>query len=1113
MTSSRFVPADQAQRDRIRDALDETLFVEAGAGTGKTTSLVERVAGLVSKGVTTLDRIAAITFTEAAASELSDRVREVLEKAANDPALSPSERQRCRQGVDDLDQASIQTLHSFAADLLHARPFEAGLPPGFQVMDSVEAEIAFEAEWGRWLDSALDDPDLNDPLSLALSLGMSLGHLRGVAEAFHKEYDRLEGVVFGDPAPLTGAAAASLVSASSVLERLCDFANNGEEDKLAIHVRAVLGTTRRLGEIDFASPQAYRLLHRGGPIRTNSGAQRDWSVDPASGVNACKVLKDKLKELHEQVQAELGVARQAALSPLLTALCAFASGYANRRKTDGVAEFHDLLVWARDLLRDNLEVRDHFRDRFTHLLVDEAQDTDLLQAEIAVFLAEDASNNDETGPRPNVWTDVALTPGKLFVVGDPKQSIYRFRRADIGQMKDLQGLMGVDPVRLVQNFRSQQPVMEWVNELFAEWMAPQEGQAEYVSVVHRWQAETTDANAPRVWRLGDITDDRTVGPLRRREAGAMSELLRGVVSESWQVLDREATERDGVERYRPARFSDICILMPRRTALRALELALDRADVPYRLEGVSLVFDTQEVRDLLNCLRAIDDPADKVALVAALRSPAFACSDEDLLRFHQQQGAFDYLDPGGTSDGPVVEALQVLNDYNSEWRWGSIASLIDRFVRDRRLIELALGDRRPRERLRRYRFLVDRARAYTQAGGASLRGFLKWADRQLDEGARVTESPVPEADEDAVRVMTVHGAKGLEFPIVVLTGLNSNRRRQSQAVLIDRETGAVEVGVGTQRQRFATAGHESLAERETQMQAHEDVRLLYVAATRARDHLVLSMFRTARNKDSPAAQIDELLDGHDDLWMPVRAFAGADVTSSADPPRSELAGEPTTLDAREMWKVKRKRLLDERSRPRSVAGTALGRVEKEDAGVEEPWRRGRGGTSLGRAVHAVLQTIDLATGTGLDETAKAQATAEGIPHQLADVVRLSRYALESDIVRRAVASGRYWREAPVASPVGDGVVEGFIDLLFEEDGELVVVDYKTDSLYQDQAAGAAKRYRLQGGAYALALQRATGMKVREIVFLFLEPRRPESLSGIDELLSETEAAALEHMHR
>ena len=1106
-----FVPADQDQRDRIRESLDETLFVEAGAGTGKTTSLVERVVGLVSKGVTTLDRIAAITFTEAAAAELSDKVREALEKAALDVANDSRERDFCRRGIDDLDRASIQTLHSFAADLLHARPFEAGLPPGFQVMDSVEAEIAFDAEWGKWLDSALEDSDLTEPLSLALSLGMTLAHLRDVAEAFHKEYDRLAGVVFSDATALTGEAVPSLVRAGPELERLCEFASNGDGDPLVIHVTALLGTIRRLGDLDAASAEAYRLLARSESIATRRGRVGDWMVDPATGNNACKVLKEMLKDLNEQVQVDLETARQAALSPMLSSLASFVAEYATRRKANGVAEFHDLLVWARDLLRDNLQVRDQFRDKFTHLLVDEAQDTDLLQAEIAVFLAEDAGDDTPADLRPRTWTDVKLADGKLFVVGDPKQSIYRFRRADIGQMNALQRLMGIEPVRLVQNFRSQRSVMDWVNALFANWMEHQDGQAEYVPVVHRWQSAVDHAGAPRVWRLGDVSDDRAIGQLRYREAGAISEALRGIVAEGWQVLDRDATELDAVERYRLARFSDVCILMPRRTALRGLELALDRADVPYRLEGASLIFATQEVRDLMNCLRAIDDPADKVALVAALRSPAFACSDEDLLRHHQQGGAFDYLSAELSEDGPVGKAMSALKTYHDEWRWNSIAFAIDRFVRDRRLIELALNDRRPRERLRRYRFLIDRARAYVQAGGTSLRGFLKWADRQLDEGARVTEAPVPESDEDAVRVMTVHGAKGLEFPIVLMTGLNAGHRNRLDAVLIDRETGAVEVGIGTQRQRFSTPGYESVAECESQLQAHENVRLMYVAATRARDHLVVSMFRTRRDKDSYAVQIDALLEGRDGLWSPAR-FAADTVTAPESATRTPPpASKDVTLDARGRWLEQRRSLLDERSRPMSVAGTALASVDKEEAVAEEPWRRGRGGTSVGRAVHAVLQTVDLATGAGLEDIAKAQATAEGVSHQLEDVIRLARNALDSDIVRRAVASGRFWREASVAAPVGNGVVEGFVDLLFEEGGELIVVDYKTDSLAQDEAEGASQRYRLQGGSYALAVQRATGMTVRGVVFLFLRPRRAESLPDIADLIRDTEAAAVSYL--
>ena len=269
--SSAFVSADQAARDRIRDSLDETLFVEAGAGTGKTTSLVDRVLGLVSTGRATLDRIAVITFTESAAAELRDRVREALEKAVDDRGSGDPARDRCRQGISDIDQASIQTLHSFAADLLQARPLEGGLPPGFQVMDSIAADLAFEDEWKRWLDATLDDAATGQSFALAISLGMSLGQMRDIALAFHREYDRLEGVSFRCPSDASATSAKALVQTAPELDRLCQYARLGEEDRLVMHVRGVLSSTRRLQEVESPSPAAFRLLTRAGRIRTSSG--------------------------------------------------------------------------------------------------------------------------------------------------------------------------------------------------------------------------------------------------------------------------------------------------------------------------------------------------------------------------------------------------------------------------------------------------------------------------------------------------------------------------------------------------------------------------------------------------------------------------------------------------------------------------------------------------------------------------------------------------------------------------------------------------------------------------------------------------------------------------
>ena len=240
--------------------------------------------------------------------------------------------------------------------------------------------------------------------------------------------------------------------------------------------------------------------------------------------------------------------------------------------------------------------------------------------------------------------------------------------------------------------------------------------------------------------------------------------------------------------------------MPARTGLQTLELALEDADIPYRLETPSLVYATQEIQDLLNCLSAIDDPTDQVSVVAALRSPAFACSDVDLLEFVEAGGEFDYLAEGDADAPPgcVFEALAVLKAFHDRRRWLSPAALIEEFLRERRLMELALDDQRPRERWRRYRFLVERAQAFAAAGETSLRSFIEWAGRQREKDAVVRETPIPESDEDAVRVMTVHGAKGLEFPVLVLTGLNSTPTPPARPrVVRPREwTGRGQGGIG-----------------------------------------------------------------------------------------------------------------------------------------------------------------------------------------------------------------------------------------------------------------------------------------------------------------------------
>ena len=1128
-SGQKFVPVDEEERSVIAARLDETLFVEASAGTGKTASLVGRVASLVRTGRATLDRVAAITFTEAAAAELRDRVRQELEEAA-DCAGSEEERARCAQGVEDLDQASIQTLHSFAAALLHERPLEAGLPPAFETSDEIAAGIRFDEAWAEWLDEMLEeDSPLAPQLGLALTLGVTLPQLREVALAFHRNYTDVEGKAFGPTPAVASGWMDEPRDAGSEMERLCMYSQLMDDDLLYRHVQVKVREIRRLGDEEPDSAMAYRQLSRVLPLRYGRGRQTDWDTDPATGENACKALKELLRETQESAEASLEAALGAAMVPILDALREFVLGYAKRRRVEGRAEFHDLLVWARGLLRDKVDVRDHFRARFSHVLIDEVQDTDPIQTEIAMYLSGAVPEAGQGGDqRPVAWDSVVPEAGKLFVVGDPKQSIYRFRRADVVQMSRLRELIegaGGRTVNLVQNFRSQKQVVGWVNHVFKNWMdagteaAAGDGfvQAAYEAMDARWTGESGSTYGPRVWGLADKEVEGPIGDVRRDEAGQIAYLLRRMVTDGWRTLDRERAEATGAEAYRAVTYADVCILMPTRTGLGALERALEEQDIPYRLESASLIFETQEIRDLLNCLKAIDDPADQVATVAALRSLAFGCSDVELLRHFESGGRFDYLrEVVGRREGPVSEALETLREYHEGRMWESPGRLIERFVRGRGLMEAASGHPRMREQWRRYRFMVERAWLFAAAGGTSLRAFLRWIEDQVNERARVTETPVPESDEEAVRVMTIHASKGLEFPVVVLTGINSSRSYRSERVLFDRSKGAVEVRLGPSSGGFATPGYESLAEGEKRMSEAEDVRLMYVATTRARDHLVLSLRRPKRGgAGSLAGRISSHMEEAPQLWQRIDPDVDGEVAErgdASDGGKREVASDAHTPEARESWAEERERLIEEMGRPSFVSATALGKKtgegeDKEEPDSPEPWRRGRAGTSVGRAVHAVLQAIDLKTGEGIGDRARAQAAAEGIPERTDEVARLCRDAVESAVVRRAVASGRYWREVPVAAAVGNGSLHGFIDLLFEEGEGLVVVDYKTDSVTQEEARDAVGRYRLQGGAYAHSIGQVTGKSVKEVVFLYLQPRREERLADLAGAVADAAAAA------
>ena len=871
-------------------------------------------------------------------------------------------------------------------------------------------------------------------------------------------------------------------------------------DRLYQRLTALGEFADRLSEASADPGALAKLLEHSTPTSFrvgNVGTKGNWPND------AHLEIREAMVKLGAEREALRLAAVLSSIAPVYNAIREFVLAYADERRRRGRLGFQDLLVRCRNLLVCNSEIAARVRERYRYLLIDEFQDTDALQTEIANAIAQDEA-------------------GRLFFVGDPKQSIYRFRRADIEQYNAVRERYAESQVHLTQNFRSQPGVTKFVNAVFGPLMQADrsDGQAAWEDL-DAAREPCADENRVAVTVVGDERD-ANMPQVRESEVKQLVEIIVDAQASGWRVLDQED------HTWRAARYADIAVLVPTRTGLARLLPQLEERGIPYRLESRSLVYDSEEGRGLLGILRAIDDPTDQIALLGSLRSPAFACSDDDLFRWSEACGQWDYcadVPAGIHGDHPVADAMRWLRAASAaQWRL-SVSALVEYVIRERRLMELAVVGRRPRDRWQRLRFLLDQARAFCDGGGRTLNQFLQWAQRQADEDTRVIESVVPEPDNDAVRILTIHGAKGLEFPIVVPAGINVEPRDERSVLL----WGANDVPQLYFKQGLKTPGYEALYAREEQLERAERVRLNYVAATRARDHLVTSLYRKAKeNKQSNASIIAEQVDQLPEGAGLFRRFTPAQIVqrspSQGKLPKAEgieldlVQAPPDTAEARAQWLAERETAIQVHAAFAVESATTIAKranlygpnLEKSEPPDDlSPWRRGRAGTSVGRAVHSALQTINIAEPNDAEirAAADAQSAAEGLPRRAAvEVARLIRTAVNSKIVREAVA-GRYWRELYVAAPIangdGDGgetLVEGFIDLLYETaDGELVVVDYKTDALQEGEAVDAAlSRYQLQGAAYAMALEASLGEPVSACRFLFLhadEERDVAELAG------------------
>ena len=1076
----------------IQSDLESSIYVEAGAGTGKTHSLVQRIVALLKGGVE-IDEIIAITFTRAAASELRSRIRGELEQLrAEDPCD-----QRIKTALDGIDTAAFQTIDSLVYSILREHPLEADLPPMIEVQQKFAELQMFRDRWRQWSVERLeDDQRFSQALSRAMRLELKtpFASVSDLAKAVNNEHGELRHAVFPNPQRIGIANVELLADSIAQLQDLMNLCRS-DSDSLYVKIERVVdwytatAATRNITSED----EAETFLASWSSITSSGGTIPNWGREgKADAANALQSVIDAIKEA-------LTTARETVTSDLFRCAADFVQTVVEERRRAGTVSYYDAVTWLIDMLEKHDDIRRRLQRRYQRILVDEFQDTDPKQVRLVRLLTIPPGEDQ-------------ITPGSLFVVGDPKQSIYRFRGAQVevsqGVKSDIENAeSGGKYLTLRENRRSTRPIIKWVNHVFGSWMPAEPGQADYIPL-----DVAADTAAPEtfgsVYHFGATMADVNLPEIRHEDAKEVAMIARAVCAGALEVRDRQTDET------RPSRPGDLTILTRARSNWETYTRQLDDLNLPYTAEiGGAAVLETQEVRDILNCLTAIDDPSDQPATVGALKSTHFGCSDVDLYEWVKSGGRFSCTVefPATSNSAAVRDAMEVLRKYHELRDELQPAVLVEQFIRERQARELMFLMPDPAPGLRRIDLVVELVRRFTEEGAASLRDCLTRFPQLKEANDALREEPSLEFDHGKIRLMTMHASKGLEFPVVILADLCGVGGGGPDPQLIveveptndNHHNIGVRLG-GTKGAHFQTGEYEELLERNKAADELEKTRVLYVAATRARDHLIISRYRQERDKNSVATRFEEFVGSNNSLWSPTpQDWASRTFDHAIDP---ELPDRSRTIEDRDAWDLRHRdtiALASERPWLSPSVLKALDAAEASDeqdekpdfrpiSNTDEPIGRGRAATSIGSAVHAAVQRCMEIPHADLDQIARNEAEKHGVTENVDEIIRLTVATLNMPLVKRVAAMSRedIWVETPVAVQMFTGdssakVIEGRVDLIYRRaDGALGIADFKTDRSFNRSITEMSEPYIPQLGAYAYAVQKATGIPVTEASILF-----------------------------
>jgi ATP-dependent helicase/nuclease subunit A len=1037
--------SDQLDRDRIERDLDLNLLVEAGAGSGKTTSLVARLVALVVRG-TPVHQVAAVTFTRQAAAELRERFQEQLEKEARG-ATDLDRRRRLAAALAELDRAFLGTIHAFAARLLREQALEAGVDPAFTELDAAGMLAEQEQFWDRWLERLHrdNDPDLIELADLGVEPLALLEGFRTVAGQPDVEWPGP-----ASPAPDPAVAVArmrKLVERSLVLMPAGEPVAGWDELQRLVRQMAFLERTRGTDRL----PDAMHALALVKPSRCKP-TQNRWSTDK-DGKAAAKALGGAWQEFEASVVAPLLARwREHRYGPVMRLLRRAAAAFQEERRRAGRLGFEDLLAFAARLLRENPGVRRGLGERYRYLLVDEFQDTDPLQAALCFLLASDPEEGDD-------WRTVTPRPGALFVVGDPKQSIYRFRRADLGTYTFVRQRFGEigEILHLTRNFRSVPPVADLVN-------------AHFPGVFPETATELQAPFAPM-----EATQDANAGDGIYRYVVRMDGSGRNkgdvVAADAAQVAGWIA-EQVASGRIPPGEFM---ILTQRKAELAAYASAIAAHGIPVITSGAELQQE-RELRELVLLLRLLADPGNSVLLVAVLEGIFVGLSPEELYAARRERLELQIHRPPRDGSGTVAEALLMLHRWWHASRHLPSDQLLDRVLDDTGLLPYAVSQPLGEERAGALLHLVETVRQSEQ-GMTGLRGMIEVLEVALEseEGVPVLRP----GRGDAVRVMNLHKAKGLEAAVVILAApvkaSTPEPRRHVSRGPEGQATGWLQVtmGGGSRPEVLAQPPEwAELAAVESALLEAERDRLLYVATTRPKRMLLVAEREDPQDSGLWGRLASVLSDQAALLGLPERPLPTR--------PATQVASLELLDRQRDLCRQRKER------RVITVEVTTVTRSLRQDHEIQRSYD-----WSLPRDAHANLRARGDAIHRVIEAKGRGRAGASLRAFAVVAARELELDAAEVDGILaaadgitgqpewRALQAGSAEYELPVMlAETGDGVTrltEGVIDAVVETDGVWRIFDWKSGRANGERWEEKQRRYQQQVDRYQEIL-RAAGLR-------------------------------------